>query len=130
MADEQAANRLFADHPELEGDEPLLWMTRRLMGNDYLGNNVAYEQSYLLAKLAKSNTSLFPETCYLMRQGVPFKRAKEYASLKKNSPANAVTTKEQIKDEISSISGGTKRTATKQGTSEPEIKDMDDAFAP
>ncbi len=130
VADQQEADNLYRNHPELRGDDELLGMTRALMSPNYLGDNARYEEAYLLAKLTKSNASLFPTTCYLMRMGMPFKEAKDYASLKKNSAANAQTTKEQIKDEITGISGGTKRTATKQGTSEPEIKDMDDAFAP
>ena len=128
VADEQEVSRLFADHPDLSQDEPTLWMTKRLMGQDYLGQNVPYEQAYQLAKMSKEKASLFPETCYLMRQGVPFAKAKEYAELRQNSPAAAKTTKDQIKDEVNSISGATKRTSKKSGTKEPEIKDMDDAF--
>ncbi len=130
VADRQEVDNLYRNHPELNDDDKLLGMIRSLMSPNYLGDNARYEEAYLLAKMTESDVSLFPTTCYLMRRGLPFKEAKDYASSKKNSAVNAQTTKEQIKEEISGISGGTKRTATKQGTSEPEIKDMDDAFAP
>lgn len=128
VADKQEADALFRNHPELNENDELLGMTRSLMSPNYLGNNVRYEEAYSLAKMTKSNPSLFPTTCYLMRTGLSFKEAKEYASLKKNAPVTAQTTKDQIKEEITSISGGTKRTTTKSGTNKPVDNDMDEVF--
>jgi hypothetical protein len=128
VAEQQEVDRVFRDYPELNTDDDLLWATKRLMQSDYIGENARYEEAVLLAKMGKSEKSLFPVTCSLMRMGVPFKEAKEYATLKKNAAATAKTAKDQIKEEVSSISGATKRTSKKAGTKEPEIKDMDDAF--
>jgi hypothetical protein len=128
VADQQERAKLFEDHPELNTDDKLLWMTRRMMGPDYVGQQVPYEEAYLLAKMAIGNASLFPTTCYLMRSGLKFKEAKEYASLKKNAAATAKTAKDQIKEEVNSIAAGTKSTAKKSGAKEPVIKDFDEAF--
>lgn len=126
VASQQEFNAFLRSHGEDYSDHRDMMF--RLMQNDYLGDNAPYEEVYQLAKMAKSEKTLFPVTCSLMQRGVSFKEAKEYASLKKNAAAAAKQAKDQIKGEVSSISGGTKHTTKKSGTKEPEIRDMDDAF--
>jgi len=115
------------DHPDHEKYSDAMY---ELMTDAYLGENAAFEETYKLAVLAEEEASLFPEACKLMRAGIPFEEAREYASLKQNAPANTEAKKEQVKKEIAKIAGGKKHAATKQGDTEPEIKTMDEAFAP
>jgi len=103
-------------------------MMSRLMQDDYLGGNVPFEEAYKLAKMTKEESSLFGVTCMFMQRGFPFETAREYASLKQNHAKNAETKKEQIKQEVQGASAGLKHDSTKQGTSEPVINTMDDAF--
>lgn len=129
MADRQEIAHLERNHPEVVTDPNLRWMTQRVMQNDYVGGSVPYEQAFFLAKMGMEEKSLFPITCELMRGGMSFDKAKEFAQLKQNAPANAQTTKEQIKQELTGVKSGTKRTATKKSSgAEDVIKDMDDAF--
>lgn len=116
------------NHPEIETDAELRWTTSQLMGPDYL-NGGSFEQAMFLAKLSKEETSLFGNTCYLMRQGVPFERARRLAELEQNAPASAETKKQQLKEEVAGIRRGAKTSTKSAKTSEPEIETMDDAFA-
>jgi len=115
------------DHPDHEKYSDAMY---ELMTDTYLGENAAFSEAYKLAKLSEEEASLFPETCKLMRAGIPFEEAKEYASLKQNAPTNAAAKKEKTKEEIAALAAGKKHAGAKQGTSEPEIKTMDEAFAP
>lgn len=117
------------NHPEIETDQELRWTTHELMGPDYLGGNVPFDQAMFLAKLSKEEPSLYSNTFLLMRRGVSFDEAKSYAELKHNAPANAETKKQQLKDEVAGIRRGTKTSTKGTGTPEPKIETMDDAFA-
>jgi hypothetical protein len=118
-------------HPEIETDHDLRYVMSQLMGPEYLGVDntaVPFEQAYLLAVLGKDEPSLFNTTCYLMRQRVPFGRAKRLAELEQSAPANAETKKQQLKDEVKSLRGGAKASTKRAGTSEPELETMDDVL--
>ena len=120
---------LVRNHPEIETDQELRWSTHTLMGPEYLGSGVPYEQAMFLAKLGKDERSLFSTTCYLMRQGVTFDRAKRFAENEQNAPESAETKKQQLKEEVTGIRRGAKASTKGARTSEPEIETMDDAFA-
>jgi hypothetical protein len=119
---------LVRNHPEIQTDQELRWTTMQIMGPEYLGENVPFEQAMFLAKLGKDEPSLFGNVCYLMKRGISFDEAKEYAQLKQNAPANAETKKQQLKEELTGLRGSAKTSTKKRGDSEPEIKTMDDAF--
>ena len=114
------------NHPEIETDQRLRWTTHELMGPNYLGGGVPFEQALFLAKLSVDEPSLYNTTFSLMRRGVTFDEAREYALLKQNAPASAVTKKQQLKDEVKGIRRGAKTSTKASGTSEPEIVTMED----
>lgn len=126
VAIQQEYASLIRGHPEIQTDRELRWTTSELLGPDYLGGNVSMEQAMFLAKLGKEEPSLFPNTCYLMRQGIPFDEAKDYAMLKQNAPASAETKKQQLKDEVTGLRGGAKTSTKKRGASEPEYESLED----
>ena len=126
LAKEQEFTAFVKENPDYLQYQDVM---KQLMTPDYIGEDAPFEEVYKLAKLTKEEPSLFPNICGLMRRGIPFDEAKDYASLKQNASASADAKREQIKKEVASIAVGTKRTAAKQVTSEPEIKTMDDAFA-
>jgi len=103
---------------------------KELMGPEYLGEDASYEEVYQLAKLSQEEPSLFNGTLELMQKGLGFEKAKHFTSLELSKGADADTKTAQVKEEIAKATPGLKKAATKQATSEPEIKDMDDAFAP
>lgn len=119
---------LVRNHPEIETDQELRWMTHQLLGAEYLGGNAPFEEAMFLAKLAKDEPSLFSTTCELMRRGIRFERARKYAELEQNAPASAETKKQQLKDEVKGLRRGSKVSSKGSKTSEPEIKDMDDVL--
>jgi len=125
LATEQEWQAFTARHPDYE---PHLDVMRTLMTNEYLSENVPYEEVYKLAVLAKEEASLFSDTCALMAKGLPFEQAKGYAAAKVHQSANADGKKAQVKKEIASAGGGLKRSVSGQKVSEPVITTMDQAF--
>jgi hypothetical protein len=128
VAIQQEYASLIRNHPEIQTDHELRWVTSELLGPNYLNGSVSMEQAMFLAKLGKEEASLFPVTCQLMRRGIPFDEAKEFAMLKQNAPANAVTKKQQLKEEVSGLRGGAKTSTKKVGTTEPNLETMDDVL--
>lgn len=116
------------NHPEVETDHNLRMVVSQIMEPEYLGD-VPFEQAYQLAVLGRDEPDLFSSTCYLMRQGISFEKAKRYAELERNAPVSAETKKQQLKDEVAGVRQGAKTSTRKSGTSEPEIVTMDDVRA-
>lgn len=127
VTSQQEWNAFVKAHPDYAEYKPLM---HSLMAPDYLGQGAPYEDVYGLAKLAKEEPSLFSTTCGLLQCGVPFEKAKKFATLERDAGVNAESQKERIKQEVGKIGPGVKRAGAKQMTSEPEVMTMDDAFAP
>ncbi|MHC4463342.1 MAG: hypothetical protein ACYS6W_01645 [Planctomycetota bacterium] len=130
VANQQEYAAFWSKYGEELNKDPRLRDTVQHVMTNYLGEQAPYEQAYLLAKMFRDEEHLSPHTCALMRQGVPFKNAREYALAMHNSPQNAENKKDTIRDSVDKLKFGSKRSAKKQATDEPEIMSMDDAFAP
>lgn len=126
LATQQELKAFTEKHPDYQRYAPVM---KQLMTDEYLGDSVPYEDVYQLAELSQSEPSVFPETCALMRRGIPFKDAKEYASLRKSVKSAADATRGQVKSEIADVAGAMRKSGASSSTTEPEIKTMDDAFA-
>jgi len=126
VATQQELSQFRREHPDYEEFRQDM---AQLMQPEYLGDEVPYEEAYKLAKLYREEPSIFQEAGMLMRQGIPFDNAKEYASLKQQAAANAETKRQQLKKEVEEAGPGIKRTGTKQAVSGEKIVTMDDAFA-
>ncbi|KKL57275.1 hypothetical protein LCGC14_2237040 [marine sediment metagenome] len=126
LADKQEFSAFAKEHPDWHKYQDAM---KGLMTDKYIGEEVAFEEAYKLAKLQAEKPSLFESTCSLMQKGMPFDESKEYASYKQSAAANAEAKVEQVKSEVNAAAGGLKTTTAKSATSEPVIETMDDAFA-
>lgn len=128
LVNEQEYQAFVRDHPEEY--ESYKDVMHELMTDKYLGDDVSYKEVLKLAKLTQEEPSLFGITCQHMRAGFPFDESREYASLKQNAATTGEANKAQVIKDVDKIGAGAKHAATKQVTSEPKAKTMDEAFAP
>ncbi|MFA5163822.1 MAG: hypothetical protein WC441_04895 [Patescibacteria group bacterium] len=113
------------EHPDYRQYEDVM---KELMTDAYLGDKFEFNEVYKLAVMADKEQSLFNETCKLMKRGLLFDEAKDYASLRKNAIPSAQAKIDQIKKDVTQAAMGGKRTTTKQAASESKSMTMDDAF--
>jgi len=126
LATKQEFNAFVKDHKDWSGYKETM---RQLMTDEYLGDQVPYEEAYKLAKLSKDEASLFSVTCELMRKGISFDQAREYAFLKQAASTTAEQKSESIKQEIGAARAGIKSATPKKTVAESGVFTMDDAFA-
>jgi len=130
VQDEQEKYAFFQKNGEEIEKDPRLLDTTKLIMSQYLGDDVPYEEAYQLGKMVRDEQHLFKDTYSLMRKQIPFKAARDFALARHTQSQNAETKIDTIKGEVNRIKFGSKKSAIKQVTSEPEVLDWDDAFAP
>jgi len=119
-------NAFVRDNSDYENYSDLM---KTLMTDDYVGNTLPFEQVYKLAKLSQDEASLFSTTCSLMRQAIPFDKARFYAELEKNAPVDAKAKINKLRTDVTQAKLGAK-TGSKKAVTEKNVKTMDDAFGP